>query len=133
MQYIKNKLFLILSCVFMAFPVYAAGVSDLGKYDSLKYKSEWLSDYYDKYKIMRSEIIVYQINNPEITLAEVAKKFSKITPDAKLMKEIKLAVSGESIIVTIILKKPDGATFKEDVFTGRCQGTDVSLLMKYCR
>lgn len=128
-----NKVLLIVLFLSMASPVFASGASKIVKLNVLSYKADWLKDYYDQYKTMRTEIIIYQMDNPKDSLVDVAKKLSKMTPDAKVIKEIKLAVSGENIIATIILKEPNGGVFKEDVFTGRCLGTNVNVLEQYCR
>lgn len=117
----------------MTTPVFSSGASKIVKLNVLSYKSNWLKDYYDNYKTMRTEIIVFQMDNPKDTLHDVAKKLSKTTPEAKVIKEIKLLVSGEDIIATIFLKEPDGGVFKEDMFTGRCLGTNVNVLEQYCR
>lgn len=64
---------------------------------------------------MRTQIIVFRKGNPKYTLADVAKKLSKNTPDAKVNK---LVASIEDIVATILLKEPDGGIFKEDVRIG---------------
>lgn len=133
MQRLIDKVLLIVLFFSMATPVFSSGASKIVKLNALSYKSDWLKDYYDNYKTMRTEIIIFQMDNPKDTSHDVAKKLSKTTPEAKVIKEIKLSVSGESIIATILLKEPDGGVFKEDVLTGRCLGTNVNVLEQYCR
>lgn len=82
---------------------------------------------------MQSKILIYQIDNPTISLLDIAKRFSKGTPDAKVMKEIKISLSGAKFVATIMLKEPEGGYFKEEALTGRCLATNIGLLMQYCQ
>jgi len=115
------------------FPVSAAERLNIKKYNALKYKSVWLDEYYNEFKTMRSNIIMFQIENSSVSLGEISKKFSKVTPNASLIKEIRIVGSGEDLVATIHLKDPESGFFKENILTGQCLGTNVAILNKYCR
>lgn len=76
----------------------SAGIIDgINNFNRLNSKLESLKDYYALVKSMKSEILVYKINNPTMSLVDIAKRFLKESPDAKVMGKMKISLSGENL------------------------------------